>query len=452
MVLDKLGSSLKETFKKIAGLGVVDKESVDRVVLDLQRSLLQADVDVALVSELSKNIKEKILKSKLPAGITLKEFFIKTLYDELVNFLGSEKGELEVKPQRAMLIGLFGSGKSTTCGKLAKWFKTRGLSVGLVACDVHRPAAKEQLKQIAKQLDVKVYAGEGGSRLGGLLHKESAEDIAKEALKQSKEDILIFDTAGRDALDKELAKELADLGKLVKADEVLLVIPADLGQAARKQAEEFVKLVGITGIIVTKLDGTAKGGGALSAASVTGAKVKFIGLGEKMEALEEYDPKRFVSRLIGYGDIQGLLEKAKDVGFDEKKAEKIAKGEFTLEDFIEQIKGMQKMGPLSSLTNMIPGLSGAKIPKNLLDVQEEKMTKWKHMIDSMTQEERQNPELIKQSRAQRIAKGSGTKPEDVKNLIKNYEKIKKMMKMVGGGKGLKRGQFAQMAKQMGMKL
>ncbi len=173
---------------------------------------------------------------------------------------------------------------------------------------------------------------------------------------------------------------------------------------------------------------------------------------EKMDALEEYDPKRFVSRLIGYGDIQGLLEKAKDSGMDESKAQKIASGEFGLEDFIEQIKSMQKMGPLSSLTNMIPGLSGAKIPKGALDVQEEKMKKWKHMISSMTAEEKKNPELIKQSRAIRIAKGSGTKPEDVKNLVKNYEKIKKMMKMVGGGKGLKRGQFAQVAKQMGMKM
>ena len=441
MVLEKLGSSLKDTFKKIAGLGIVDKEAVDRIVLEIQRSLLQADVDVSLVSDLSKNLKEKILKSRPPAGLTVKEFFIKTLYDELVNFLGSEKGELEIKPQKIMLIGLFGSGKTTTCGKLAKWFKTRGLSVGLVACDVHRPAAKEQLKQLAEQLEAKVY-----------FDGKKAEDIAKNALKESKEDVLIFDTAGRNALDSELAKELKNLAGLVKADEVLLVIPADLGQAAKKQGSEFAKLVGITGIIVTKLDGTAKGGGALSASSVTGAKVKFIGLGEKMDAFEEYDPKRFVSRLIGYGDIQGLLEKAKDVGLDEKKAEKIATGEFTLDDFIEQIGGMQKMGSLSSLAGMIPGLSKAKIPTNMLDVQEDKMKKWKFMISSMTPEEKKNPELIKQARAIRIARGSGTKPEDVKNLIKNYEKIKKMMKMVGGEKGLKRGQFAQLAKQMGMKM
>jgi len=441
MVLERLGSGLKDTFKKIAGLGVVDKEAVDRIVLEIQRSLLQADVDVALVSNLSKNLKEKILKSEPPPGLTLKEVFIKTLYDELVNFLGSEKGELQIRPQKIMLIGLFGSGKTTQAGKIGKWFKTRGLSVGLVACDVHRPAAKEQLKQIAQQLEIKVYT-EG----------KKAEDVAKNALKQSKEDILIFDTAGRNALDNELAKELKNLAGLVKADEILLVIPADIGQAAKKQGSEFVKLVGITGIIVTKLDGTAKGGGALSASSVTGAKVKFIGLGEKMDAFEEYDPKRFVSRLIGYGDIQGLLEKAKDVGLDEKKAQKIATGEFTLDDFIEQIGGMQKMGSLSSLAGMIPGLSKAKIPTNLLDVQEGKMKKWVFMIQSMTAEERKNPELIKQARAIRIAKGSGTKPEDVKNLIKNYEKIKKMMKSMGGGKSLKRGQFAQIAKQMGMKV
>ncbi len=441
MVLEKLGSSLKDTFKKIAGLGVVDKEAVDRIVLDLQRSLLQADVDVRLVSDLSNKIKEKVLKSKPAPGLTLKEFFIKTLYDEFVAFLGSEKGELELKPQKIMLVGLFGSGKTTTAGKLAKWFKTRGLSVGLAACDVHRPAAKEQLKQIAEQLEAKVY-----------IEGKKAEDVAKYALKNSKEDVLIFDTAGRSALDKELANELSNLGKLVQADEIMLVIPADLGQAARKQGEEFVKLVGITGIIVTKLDGTAKGGGALSASSATGAKVKFIGVGEKMTALEEYDPQRFVSRLIGYGDIQGLLEKAKEVGFDEKKAEKMAKGEFTLEDFMDQVQSMQKMGPLSSIASMIPGLSGAKLPKDLLDVQGEKMKKWRFIIQSMTPEEKVNPDLIKQARAQRIAYGSGTKPEEVKQLIKNYEKIKKVMKMVGGGKGLKRGQLGQLVKQMGMKI
>ncbi len=447
MVLDKLGSSLKDTFKKLAGMSLVDKESAERIILDIQRALLQSDVDVRLVSDLTKSLKDKILNKRLPHGLTLKEHFIKTLYDELVNFLGKEKGDLEVKKQKILLMGLFGSGKTTTAGKLGKWFKTRGLSVGLVACDIHRPAAQEQLSQISKQIDAKIYT-EGS----GLLGKKKAEKIAEEALKKSKDDVLIFDSAGRDALDKELAQELKDLSNTIKPDEVLLVIPADIGQAARRQAEEFVKLVGITGIIVSKLDGTAKGGGALTACSVSGAKIKFIGVGEKIGDLEQYDPQRFVSRLIGYGDIQGLLEKAAEVGVDEESLEKIKEGQFTLDEFVVQIKQMQKMGPLGKITEMIPGFSGMKIPKDTLDVQEGKMKKWEHIIKSMTKEERQDPEIIKQSRITRIAKGSGTRPEDVKELMKSYKQIKKVMKMMGGGKGLKRGAFAGLAKQFGMKL
>src|SRR3989338_5865997 len=412
MVLDKLGSSLKDAFKKIAGMSLVDKEAVGKIILDIQRALLQSDVDVRLVSDLTKNLKEKLLKEKPPQGLTLKEHFIKTLYDELVNFLGKEKGELEVKKQKILLMGLFGSGKTTSAGKLAKWFKTRGMSVGLVACDTHRPAAQEQLTQLGKQIDAKVYT-EGSNVLG----KKKPEKIAEETLKKSKEDVLICGSAGRDALDKELAEELKELARAIKPDEILLVIPADIGQAARKQAEEFVKLVGITGVIVSKLDGTAKGGGALTACSVSGAKIKFIGVGEKVGDLEQYDPQRFVSRLIGYGDIQGLLEKAAEAGVDEDALEKIKEGQFTLNEFVVQIKQMQKMGPLGKITEMIPGFSGMKIPKDTLDVQEGKMKKWEHIIKSMTKEEKQDPEIIKQSRIERISKGSGTRPEDILSIL-----------------------------------
>jgi signal recognition particle subunit SRP54 len=440
MVLDKLGSGLKETFRKIAGLGVVDKEAVEAVVRDLQRVLLQSDVDVNLVFELSNRIRDKILKEKPPQGMTLREYFIKILYDEIVEFLGKEKGELSLKNQRILLIGLFGSGKTTTAGKIARWFKTRGLRPALIACDTHRAAAQEQLKQIGDRLEIPVYS-EGGK----------PEKIASEALKKAREDILIFDSAGRDALDNELARELKELGKTIKPDEVLLVIPADIGQAARKQAEEFNKLVGITGLVVTKLDGTAKGGGALSSASVSEAKIKFIGIGEKSEDFEQYDPQRFVSRLIGYGDIQGLLEKAKEAGIDKKSAEHIMSGKFTMNDFYEQIKSMQKIGPLNKIAEMIPGVSGMKIPKDMLEVQEEKMKKWRFIIDSMTPPEREEPDMIKQARISRIAKGSGTKPEDVRSLLKYYKQVKKIIRMTGGGKSLKRGPLARVAKQFGLK-
>jgi len=441
MVLDKLGSSLKQTLKKIAGMGIVDKEAVEAVVRDLQRALLQADVDVQLVAELSESIKKSVLGAKLPPGMSLREHFIKTLYDEVVRFLGEETGKIELKKQRILLIGLFGSGKTTTCGKISRWFKTKGLKPALVACDTHRAAAQTQLKQIGKQIGVPVYS-EG----------KNPHDIAKKALKESREDVLIFDSAGRDALDPELAKELKKLGSLVKADEVLLVIPADLGQATRRQSEEFSKLVGITGIVVTKLEGTAKGGGALAATATVKAPVKFIGVGEKLEDLEAYDPKRFVSKLIGYGDIQGLLDKAKEVGIKEEGMKKIMEGKFTLNEFYDQIESMQKMGSLSKITEMIPGMGKMKIPKGMLDVQEGKMKKWRFIIDSMTPKEREDPDVLSAQRVKRIAKGSGTSESDVRELIKHYKQVKKIMKITKGGKGLKRGPLAGLVKQLGFKV
>ncbi len=442
MVLDKLGSGLKDTFRKITRMGVVDKVAVEGVIKDLQRTLIQSDVDVNMVFGISKNLKEKVLKEKPPTGMTLKEYFLKTLYDEIINLLGKEKGKLELKKQKILMIGLFGSGKTTTSGKLSKWFKTRGLSPAMVACDTHRPAAQDQLRQIGKQISVPVY-DEG----------KKPEDIAKNALKKAKEDVIIFDSAGRDALDEELAKELKNMGEIIKPDEVLLILPADIGQAARKQAEEFNKLVGITGVIITKLDGTAKGGGALAASSVSGSTIKFIGVGEKVDKLEEYDPKRFVGRLIGHGDIQGLLEKAKEAGI-EKSAKNIMDGKFTLNEFYDQIGSLQKMGSLDKVMDMIPGLSAGgmmkKLPGNFMDIQEDKMKRWKFVIDSMTPKEKEEPEEINQNRIARIAKGSGTKPEDVRELLKQYKQIKKVLKMTKGGKAFKRGPFAKLAKQFGM--
>ena len=438
MALDNFGSGLKNAFKRLAGMSIVDKETVEIIIKDIQRVLLQSDVDAQLVFELSKNIKKKVLDAKLAPGMTLKEHFIKTLYDEIVSFLGEEKGEIGLKKQKILLMGLFGSGKTTTAGKLAKWFKTRGLNPGLVACDTHRAAAQKQLKQVGDKVGVHTY-----------MEGKNPVDIAKTALK-AKEDILIFDSAGRDALNKELANELKELSKTIKADEVLLVIPADIGQAARKQSEEFAKLVGITGLIVTKLDGTAKGGGALAATRAANAKVKFICVGEKTEDLEQYDPKRFVSKLIGYGDIQGLLEKAKEIGMDKESAKKLMEGEFTLNEFVDQIKQMQKMGSLSKITEMMPGFGNLKVPKDMLNVQEEKMVKWEHAIKSMTAQEREDPEIIKQSRLQRVSKGSGVSEHDIKEMIKYFKQVKKMIKMTKGGKAFKRGPFAKLAKQFGM--
>lgn len=442
MVLDTFGGSLKKIFNKVTGYSLVDKEKAEALILDLQRALIQADVDVSLVAELSKRIKKKVISNETPKGLTLKEYFIKSLYDELIWFLGKDPAVVDLKPQKILMIGLFGSGKTTTSGKIAKWFGTRGMKAGMVACDTHRPAAVDQLVQIGEKIKVNVYTD-----------GKKPSEIAKNALKKGKEAVMIFDSAGRDALDRDLAKELSDLGKIIKPDEVLLVIPAELGQDAEKQAKEFGKLVGITGIVITKMDGTAKGGAALAACRAAGASVKFIGVGEKVTDLEIYDPKRFIGRLIGYGDLEGLMEKAKEAGIDEEAAKKMLDGKFTMTEFQAQLKSMQGMGSMSKVLDMLPGGSGAlkkKLPAGFMDIQEGKMKKWKFAIDSMTPAEREDPDLINHSRVKRIAAGSGMKQEEVRDLMKSYKQIKKVMKMTKGGKAFKRGPFAKFAKQFGM--
>ena len=442
MVLDSFGDSLKRIFSKVTGYSLVDREKVEALIIELQRALILADVDISLVAELSDRIRRSVLKEQ-PKGLTLKEALVKSLYDELVWFLGQDKAVAELKPQKMLLVGLFGSGKTTTAGKIAKWFQARGLRAALVACDVHRPAAKDQLEQIGKRLSVPVY------RDG-----KDAVDIAKNALKKGREPVMIFDSAGRDALDKGLAEELKKLGKAIAPDEVLLVIPAELGQDAGKQAAEFSRLVGITGIAVTKMDGTAKGGAALAACRAAGASVRFIGTGEKAEDIELYDPKRFVGRLIGYGDLEGLMEKAKEAGINEDAAKRMLDGKFTMDDFQEQLKSMQGMGPLNKVMEMIPGAASGglmkKLPKDFMEVQEGRMKKWRFAIQSMTSREREDPEAIDAKRVKRIAKGSGLREDEVRSLLKSYKQIKKVMRMTKGGKAFKRGPLANIAKQLGL--
>jgi len=434
------GKNISDLVRKILTRTTVDAEAVEDLVKGLQRILLQTDVDVKLVYELSENIRRRCLKEKLPPGLTLREQVMKVVYEELVKLLGEKKAGLTGK-KRIMLLGLFGSGKTTTAGKLAKYFQKQGLKPAMICCDYHRPAAPEQLSQLGDKLHVPVHVSK----------EKNPYNALKEGLgKFKKYDTVIVDTAGRDALDKKLAEELKKMGKVCQPDEVLLVIPADIGRIAGKQAEEFNKLVGITGVIVTKMDGTAKGGGSLSACSVTGAKVKFIGTGEKLENIEIYDPVRFVSRLLGLGDLQALLEKAKEAELKEEDVEKFLSGRFTLQDFYEQIGGMQKMGSLSSVMDMIPGL-GHAVPEDMLVIQEEKLKKYKYIIDSMTKEEKKNADLIHSSRIKRIAKGSGTSEKDVRDLLKQYKQTKKLMKKMGGVKGMKRGALKKIAKKFGLK-
>ena len=435
-----LGKSLSNLVKRILTARRLDKKEVEAIVKELQKVLLQADVSVELVKRISDTIKEKCLKQKIPEGLTVREHLVKVLYDELVELLGKKPSE--VKGKKIMLVGLFGVGKTSFAGKLARFLQKKGLRPALVACDYHRPAAPEQLKQLGSKIGVPVYVSD----------KKDPYDAAKKGIEKFKDrDVIIFDTAGRDALDEELAKELKKLGEIIKPDEVLLVIPAEIGKVGGKQAEEFNKLVGITGVVVTRMDGTAKGGGVLAACAKTGAKIKFLSTGEKIEDLEAYDPARFVSRLLGMGDLQTLLEKAKEAEIKKEDVEKFVEGAFTLEDFYNQIESMQKMGPLSSIAKLIPGLSMA-LPEDVVQQQEERIKKWKYIIQSMTPEERRNPEIIKGSRVTRIAKGSGTSEKEVRELLRQYEQMKRLMKKMGGMKALKRGDFSRLFRKLGIKL
>lgn len=430
MVLDKLSNSLKDTLKKIAKSVFVDERLIDELVKDIQRALLSADVNVQLVFNLSKSIKERALKEKAPGTITQKEHLIKIVYEELVKFLGEEKHEIKIekkKPFKIMMVGLFGSGKTTTIGKLAKFYTKRGYKVAALGLDVHRPAAPDQLEQICQQVNIPCFINK---------KEKNAIKIYKEFEdKYSKFDILLIDSAGRDALSEDLIEEIENLNELIKPDERLLVISADIGQAAQKQAEQFHKSCNITGVIVTKMDGTAKAGGALSACSVTKAPIKFIGVGEKADDLEEFNPKGFVSRLLGMGDLEALLEKTKEA-FTEEKAKdmskKMLKGDFNFLDLYEQLESMSKMGSLKKIMDLIPGMGNLNIPKDMLDVQEDKLKKWKFVLQSMTKEELEDPEIIDRSRIERISKGSGMPIQEIKDLIKQYKQSKKMMKLMSG--------------------
>ncbi|RLG29349.1 signal recognition particle protein Srp19, partial [Methanosarcinales archaeon] len=306
MVLDRLSDSLKNTLKKITRASFVDEKLVNELVKDIQRAFLQGDVNVKLVFEITKKIKERALKEEPPSGVTKKEFLIRIVYDELVNFLGGRGAKIVVKgkPFKIMLVGLFGSGKTTSAAKLAGFYKKRGLKVALVQTDTWRPAAYEQLETLAKKVKVDFY-GVRGEKDAVRIYRNFEDEYKKY-------DMIIIDTAGRDALSKELIEELNRIYSAVKPDENLLVISADIGQAAEKQAEKFHETCKVTGVFITKLEGTAKGGGALIACAVTGAPVKFIGVGEKISDIEEFRPEGFVGRLLGMGDLQALLEKAEE--------------------------------------------------------------------------------------------------------------------------------------------
>jgi signal recognition particle subunit SRP54 len=376
--------------------------------------------------------------------LTHREYIINIVYEELVKLLGAEPGKFEIKekPTRILLVGLFGSGKTTTAAKLAKLFKKQGQKVCLVQTDTWRPAAYEQLKQLSEKINVPFY--------GIKDEKDPVKIVQKFEPDYGRFNVVIFDSAGRDALSAELTTEIKKLNQAVKPHEKLLVMSGDIGQAAKAQAKAFKENIGVTGVIITKLDGTAKGGGAISACAETGARVKFIGIGEHIDDFEDYEPKRFVSRLLGLGDLQTLLQKAEEAMKKEDAealAKKFIKAEFTFDDLMKQMEALQKMGPLSQIMSMIPGASMAKIPPELMQVQEGKLKTWKFIIQSMTKQERDNPDLIEGSRIRRIAKGSGKPESEVRDLVKQYNQMKKMMKMMGNQK-----QMQKLQKMLGGKM
>lgn len=449
-MLDKLSSVLKKTTDKIANAMFLDKTLVDGVVKDLQRALIEADVNVALVLSVSEKIKKAALDERLK-GVEKKEHIIKLLHDELKNILGKERTIVLGKHNVFMMLGLYGAGKTTTISKLALYYSKRGHKVCMIGLDVHRPAASEQLKQLGAKLNIPVFISPE-EKNPVKIWKSYAKELAKY-------DLVLLDTAGRDALDSALIKEISTIAKEAKPTETFLVMPADVGQTAKKQASTFKEAVDITGVIITRMDSTAKAGGALTACAETKVPVIFIGTGEKPQDLEHFDPESFLSRLLGMGDLKALMEKiematnSKDL---EKTKKNLEEGKFTLRDLQAQLETMENVGSFDKIMGMIPGLSKANVPQEAMEKQQEKTRRWKHAINSMTQAEVENPEILEKqtARMQRIAKGSGVTVTEIRALIKQYKLLKEMLH---SGQAMQGGEFDQktlmkFAKKFGKKM
>ncbi|BAN90559.1 signal recognition particle protein Srp54 [Aeropyrum camini] len=425
--------------KFLKGGGVYEK-AVDAFLRDLQRELIKADVNVKLVLSVTRSIRERALKEEPPPGVTRRDWMIKIVYEELVKLFGGEQ-EPQVEPPKTpwviLLVGVQGSGKTTTAGKLAYYYVRRGYKVGLVSSDTHRPGAYEQLKRLAEEAGAMFYGEKEGD----------PADIARrglEELLQRGAEVVIVDTAGRHGHGEEakLLEEMRAIASKVRPDEVALVIDASIGQKAMSLAERFHKSTPIGSIIITKMDGTARGGGALTAAAVTGARIKFIGTGETLSELEPFAPRRFVARILGMGDLESLLERIRsleEASELDKAAEDVLKGRITMRTIYRQLKAMRKLGPLGKVLQMLPGASMlASIDEGALKLGEEKMRRWMAIIESMTYEELDRPDIIDKRRMRRIAIGSGTSVEDVRELLTYYKNLKTMMKKLKRDKRLLR--------------
>jgi len=432
-MFDNLSDKLQRVFKNLRGEGKLSAENMESALREIRMALLEADVNFRVVKQLIENIKEKAMGQEVLSALSPSQQVIKIVHEELIKILGSHESKLRFAnepPSVFLIVGLQGSGKTTSTGKLSRWLSRNGHTPMMVSVDVYRPAARDQLRVIAKEIGLPIYEGAPEEKLP----LELARSARREAV-QSGRDVVLVDTAGRLHIDDQLMNELKALKEQLNPVEILFVADAMTGQDAVKSADEFHKQLGITGIILTKMDGDARGGAALSIRNVTGQPLKFVGIGEKFDALEPFHPDRAANRILGMGDILSFIEKASEA-VDQKKAvemqRKLIDNEFTLEDFRDQLRQIRKLGPLSGLLDMMPKVG---IMKELKDVKvdENEINRVVAIIDSMTHKERDNHMIINGSRRRRIAKGSGTSVQEVNQLLKQYAQARKMMKSLSGG-------------------
>jgi signal recognition particle subunit SRP54 len=429
-MFENLTEKLQRTFKNLRGQGKLTEEHLDAALAEIREALLEGDVNVGVVDELLANIRQKSIGSEVMLQLSPDQQVVKTVRDELTATLGKHAKPLFASrpPSVWMIVGLQGSGKTTTTGKLAKWLAQHGHRPIVVSTDVYRPAAREQLAQVAKAVGTQLWPGAG---------TDKPLEIVRGAIKEAKlsaSDVILVDTAGRLHIDDELMNELGTLKKELQPAEILFIADAMIGQDAVRSAGEFHKRLGLTGVILTKLDGDARGGAALSIARVSGAPVKFVGLGEKYDALEGFYPERIVSRVLGMGDIMSLIERAEQAVDKKAAAElerKLRKNEFTLEDFRDQLRQVRKMGPLEQVVDMLPKIGPlANLPKNA-QIDEKQLKQVEAIINSMTNQERRDHNVIDGKRRKRIAAGSGTSVQEVNQVIKQYMQMRQMMKQYG---------------------
>lgn len=435
MAFEGLSEKLQRVFKGLKGKGSLSEADINAAMREVKLALLEADVNFKVVKEFVASVKEKALGEEVMASLTPGQQVIKIVNEELIDLMGGTGSKLTYSPKGFtvyMMVGLQGTGKTTTCGKLANYLKKNGKNPMLCACDIYRPAAIDQLEVVGKSVDTPVFT---------MRDCKQPEKIALAAIKEAEKkgcNVLIVDTAGRLQIDEELMEELAVLKSAIKPHEILLVVDALTGQDAVNAAEGFNEKLGIDGIIMTKMDGDSRGGAALSTKKVTGRPIKFVGMGEKFDALEPFHPERMASRILGMGDMLTLIEKAQE-DYDEKKAieleKKMRRNKFTLEDFLEQMGQIKKMGGIGSVLGMMPGMNNKAMKNMDMEKSEKEFIQMEAIILSMTKEERENPSILNASRRRRIAAGCGQPVSKINQLVKRYEESKKMMKSMLGGKG-----------------